>query len=329
MKRKSLPSIAAGLFAIWIGFACGAQASDQKLASAAMKAPEMETPPSPLEEAMPPFPQVPAFASKLSPSAQEVANDLGIFPSASQLLDAESRGGKNDVQVVAVRQQLLMKVLIASFEIRSAVSRIDDEISRANEFRDIMSDKRERKVEDSSVVNFMTGGTSGIVNNALTDFGTGKQGGGLLYSGGVVGLVGGAAQIGISTISLKLNKGAHKSAPPQPNMLAPIFGYRGPETNFPPGVWEFLSDPYPGAASETETRQRHLIKQWIRLGRLKPLTTKEGQHQVGLLTGMIAQRKEVTIDLLEDRVLMLSDLRAAVSEMDVEMLEITRWVQTL
>lgn len=268
---------------------------------------------------------------RLSLSAQEVAKDLGIFTGAEELLDAKRKAGADSLDVIRVRQRLLETILIASFEIRSAISRIDDEISRANELRNVMEDRREKKVQRNDVLNFVNSGTTGILSSALTDFpkGAGINSGGLLHAGGAVGVIGGALEIGISTISLKLNKGEHRSALAHPNMLAPLFGYVGSDAKLPDGVFEYLTDTVPGATNKLDTRQNRLLQAWLHLGRLYSPSTKTGQHQIGLVAGLIPQTNEVTIDLLEDRALMLSDLRAAVSQMDIEMLEIIRWVRTL
>jgi len=262
----------------------------------------------------------------LSPAANEVAKDLDLLPDVQELLDAENTSGKDSLEALRVREKLVESVLTGSLEIRSAISRIDAEISSTNELRDVMSDKRESRTQTSDVVNFMSAGTTTIINNALTEFATGR---GLQTGGGAVGVVGGALQIGISTISLRLNKGEHRSAPIKPNMLAPLFGYAGPEAKFNEGVWSYLNDIYPQAVNSGETRRRHLVNQWMRIGRIAPLNTKQGQQQVAVLIGLVPQRKAITIDLLEDRALMLSDLRAAISQMDIEMLEIMRWVKTL
>jgi len=258
----------------------------------------------------------------------EVAKDLNLIASVQELLDAEKTEGKDSLQALRVREKLVESVLMASLEIRSATSRIDAEISSTNEVRDVMADARERRTQYSDIVNFMSAGSTTIVNNALTEFTTNPSTGGVV-GGGIVGVLGGALQIGISTITLKMNKGEHRSSGIRPNMLAPVFGYSGPEAQFNEGVWSFLNDPEPTSTSPTETRRHHLVNQWMHIGRIAPLSSAKGKRQVGLLTGLIPQDRTITIDLLEDRALMLSDLRATISQMDIQMLEIMRWVKTL
>jgi hypothetical protein len=266
--------------------------------------------------------------TRLSAAAQEVARDLGILPAEQILVDTEEKFGANSVESLRVRQILLETVITASFEIRAAISRIDGEISRTNEIRNIMDERRSRRAQVADIVNFMNAGTGTILSAALTDF-TKAQTTSLLHAGGAIGAVSGALEIAISTFTLRLNKGEHRTEGSQPNMLAPIFGYQGSDARFPPGVWEYLVDPYPGASSESETRQRHLIRTWLKLGRVYSPTTKEGKRQIGLVTGLDAQPRESTIDLLDDRSLMLSDLRAMVSQMDTEMLEIIQWITSI
>ena len=259
---------------------------------------------------------------RLSLAAQEVAKDLGIFTGAEELLDVEKQKGADSIDVMRVRQRLLETILIASFEIRSAESRIDDEITRANELRNVLEDRREKKIERNDVLNFVNGGTTSILTNAFADFplGGGNVSPGLLHAAGAIGVLGGALEIGISTINLRLNRGDHLSAPAHPNLLAPVFGYQGDDARLPEGVWEYLTATRGGSLDKQDTRRNHLLQSWLHLGRLYSPSTTAGKHQIGLVTGMIDQYKEVTIDLLEDRALMLSDLRAAISQMDVEML---------
>jgi hypothetical protein len=264
----------------------------------------------------------------LSPPAVEVAKDLNLLPAVQELLDAEKSEGKDSLQALRVREKLVESVLMASLEIRSSTSRIDAEISSTNETRDILADSRERKGQNADIVNFMSGGTTTILTNALTEFTQNPSKGGVV-GGGAAGVLGGALQIGISAISVKINRGERRSSGIKPNMLAPLFGYTGADTQFNEGVWAFLNDPYPLATNPQQTRREHLVHQWMRIGRIAPLSTPRGQRQIGLLTGMIPQDRAITIDLLEDRALMLSDLRAAISQMDIEMLEIMRWVKTL
>jgi hypothetical protein len=268
---------------------------------------------------------------RLSASAQEVAHDLGIFDAVEEMLSAERTNGQESVAVISHRQRLLETILTASFEIRSAISRIDDEISHANEIRDIMEDRREKKVQQANILAFVNSGTAAMLSTAFTNFPKGnvaRSGGPLSDAAGVIGVAGGALEIGISTLSLKLAKGERSSGPAYPNMLAPLFGYKGSDARFPEGVWDYLTGPYPHSIAPKETRRSHLLSSWVHLGRLYSAKTKIGEHQIGLVTGLAPQNKEVTIDLLEDRALMLSDLRAAISQMDVEMLEILRWVKT-
>lgn len=266
---------------------------------------------------------------QLSPSAQEVAKDIGIFPKVDALLEAEHNFGKNNVDVLRLRSELLEIMVEASFEVRATNTRIDDEISSANELRSVMEERREKKVAKTDVVNFMNSGTVDILTSAFTSLS--KSGGGgssLTPAGGTIGIVGGALQIGTSTLAAKLNKGAHLSSPAKPNMLAPLFGYDGPDARFPPGVWTYLNDPVPNS-NNTESRKNRLVRSWVHVGRLYDPNTRAGKHHIGIASGMLPQNHEITIDLLQDRALMLSDLRATVSKIDIEMLEIIRWLRRL
>jgi hypothetical protein len=264
--------------------------------------------------------------ASLSAPAQEVAKDLDVAPSVERLLETERKSGKDSLDTLRLREQLVEDLVEASFEIRSALSRIDDDVSRSNELREVMEDRRESRVSKSNVANFINTGTADILSTSMTNF---PRGTAFNNPAGVIGVVGGVLNIGISTYTLRLNQGEHLSHPIEPNMLSQVFGYKGPECQFPTGVWNYLNDPYPGTDSATETRRLHLIRVWVKLARISPPSTEAGKKRIGLLTGLVPLNKQLTIDLLEDRSLMLSDLHAAVSQMDTEMLEIMRWIKAL
>jgi hypothetical protein len=264
--------------------------------------------------------------ARLSPSAQEVAKDLGILPSVEKLLQSEAQSGKETLETLRLRQQLTEDIVEASFEIRSALSRIDSEVATANEERDLLEDKRQKRVEKSNVINFMNSGATDILATSMTNF---PHSNGFGVPAGIIGVVGGSLQIGISTYTLRLNQGDHLSRPAHANSLAPVFGYTGSECQFPTGVWNYLNDPEPGIVNAGETRRTHLVKQWRKLHKFDDPSSKQGVLQIGLITGTIPEHKTLTIDVLDDRALMFADLRAAISQMDTDMLEIMRWVKSL
>lgn len=263
----------------------------------------------------------------LSASANEVAIDLNILPSVKDMQEAQNKFGRDSNEALHLRQNLLENLITASFEVRSVMSRIDDNISRTNELRSVMEEKRQRRVQYADVANFLQSGATEVISSSMV-FNGGRAGAPLVVPAAVLAVLGGVLEIGISSYSVHLEKGDHRSSPPDPNMLAPIFGFDTPDTRLPHGVELFMDDPHPQSHTG-ETRREHLIHQWVRLGRISPVTSRSGKQQVSLLAGVRPLEKQLTIDLLQDRALMLSDLRAAVGQMDREMFEIMRWVREL
>jgi hypothetical protein len=273
---------------------------------------------APQEEALPGFTQSIAKQG-LSPSAAEVAKDLGLLPLFKIVEDTETAKGTDSFEAFRLRQRLLERLLIVSFEIRASLAKIDYNITQTAELHSLMEEKREHKVQASEIANFLQSGTTEIISTSMADF---KRDGKLSVPGAIVGVLGGSMEIGLSTYSAKLNKGGHLSAPAKPNMLAHLFGYSDEFTKFSTGVWNYLNDPRRGSRVVNETRKSYLIAQWIKFGHLPAGKSPESSHRVKLLAGVIPANKEVTIDLLEDRALMLADLRSVVSQMDQDMLEI-------
>jgi hypothetical protein len=91
------------------------------------------------------------------------------------------------------------------------------------------------------------------------------------------------------------------------NLLAPFFGRPLVSGSYSPLVWKYLEGREP---NDQLTRKDRLLFDWRRLGRIG-----EGSSKIDALTRPIPAGREVDIDLLQDRSLMLADVRARVASM--------------
>jgi hypothetical protein len=130
-----------------------------------------------------------------------------------------------------------------------------------------------------------------------------------------VGVGGGAAGVVLSVLGLRV-QGGKASLGIAPNMLAPLFG-RTPELRsiYPEDVWVYLNTT-PASDPQVHVPWREeLINQWVRQKRIGPPDAPASQKKIDLLTSRIGEHKQLPIDVLTDRVLMLVDLQARVALM--------------
>jgi len=265
----------------------------------------------------------------LSPTAKEVSKDIGVNQYIVELQTLRSKSLnpdaiKRDVQFLFIKQEMTEILLTTFLETRDVVATVDDEMSRSAELKDLLESRRDRAIRLNNITNFTSGG-------ALAMIGSGIQVGGgnaISNAGNVMEVAAGALSTGISTYALKQSSGEKRSAGANPNMLARLFNL--PTTrdkDIPAPIWNFLNEPIPGGNGQS--RRDQLVERWVQLGRMPPPSSKAGQRRVALLAGAVAQNHAVTIDLLDNRIAMLNDLRAAVGAMSGELLQIMKLMRKL
>jgi hypothetical protein len=288
---------------------------------------------------------LPCFAqehfSQLSSGAQEVAKDLGINDELETFFSLRARFSSSDsqirsrklttsntsleerVQLVELKQEILENLMASFLEMRVTIAKIDSEITGYDEVRNYLEDKRDRAVRLNNITNFISTGTLSTIGNAFQI----APGEAPEITGAVVNTLSGMVATGISTYSLRLNSGEKHSASVHPNMLAQIFGLTiNQEKTYPPSIWRFLNDPSP-LNNEKTTRLAELINRWITLKRIQAPNTRNGKSSLPLLCGTIVQKNSISIDVLDDRSAMLSDIKALISLMFQDLMEIIQAVR--
>jgi hypothetical protein len=265
----------------------------------------------------------------LSPTAREVSKDISVSQYIIDLQNLKAKSSnpdaiKRDVQFLFVKQEMTEILLTTFLETRDLVSTLDDEMSRSTELKNILESRRDRAIRLNNITNFTSGGALAMIGSSI------QIGGGNAISnaGNVLEVGAGALSTGISTYALKQSSGERRSAGADPNMLARLFNLpTTKDRDIPTPIWNYLNEPIPGG--QGVSRRDLLIERWVRLGRIPPPTSKAGQRRAALLAGTVAQTHEVTIDLLDNRVSMLNDMRAVIGSMSRELLEIMRVMRKL
>ncbi len=267
--------------------------------------------------------------STLSPSAREVAKDIGIAPYILQLQELRDKSPtdearKRDPQYLFVKQEMTEILLTTFLETRDVVAEVDDAMTHSDELKNLLESHRDRAIRLNNITNFVSGGALAMIGSGL-QIGTTNP---YQNAGNIMEVGAGALSTGISTYALKQSSGEKRTANVNPNLLAPCFSLpTEKDKDIPVPILNFLNEPIP--EGKGLSRREILIQHWVEIGRIPPPKSREGQRRIALLCGTVAQPHQVSIDLLNDRVAMLDDLRAAIGQMSRQLLEIMRLMRKL
>lgn len=262
----------------------------------------------------------------LSVETQMLANSMQLLPKLERLQELRAQSPASmtvdsKLELLTVRQDCAEAVQLASCEVRSVTARIDRECANAGEVLAYLAERRDRAVRLNTYADLVSGGLTGIISGSL------KLGDVPGPAGDIIDTVEGAMQTGLSAWALQQQRGEQRREQGAPSILTHLFQQKSvAEKDYPPAVWSFLTMPLPAAANKA-CRVDNLVDRWLKLG----LCFTHRGHRAGLekrvqhVSG--PNSPKVTVDILEDRVAMLNDLRATVVHMDVELLELMQVVQ--
>lgn len=277
--------------------------------------------------------------SELSAGAQQVARDLDIDDELKQLfaIRAQRRarlGASGDttkasalspddpeaIKIILLRQEINETITAAFLELRVLIAHLDKEATSYTALRNYLEDKRDRAIRLNSITNFLASGTMSMVANGFQI----PPGETPETIGAIVGTLSGALSTGISAWALRLSGGIKVDAQGQANMLSKMFDIAADsDHDYPPEVWRYVTER-PTDDENGLSRKDALIKRWIDLKRIKGIKSEADRKQLLLLCNAVTQEKSVNIDLLEDRSAMLADVKAMVSLMFEQLLELIR-----
>lgn len=251
----------------------------------------------------------------LSPGAMQLAEQLGIAGRIKQLDDLHrAQADGKALDIVQAKQAIMQAVLVAMLQVRATSAQIAYDVFEAGQVRTLLEAKRDRVIKLNTIANFISGGVSELAGGA---FQLDPNSIPLDNAGNIVEMVGGAAQMSLSALALRQQNGSKRNTAGRANMLAPIFDQSTNEdSKYPSIVWAYLNAP---VSSGTQSRRQALIKQWLEYGRL---ASKDPAYISALTGGGGRRTYSATIDLLEDRQALLTDVNAMVSRLDRFLLEI-------
>ena len=259
----------------------------------------------------------------IPPNAQRVAKEIGVWSLVERcrtLASERKETGNIPLEELALHQQITEAVVSASLDVEGVLAEIDDERAQILERQALLASKRDRKVYLLSLANIAVGTGTGIIGTAMQfDDRT-------AIAGDAVGVAGGGAGVFLSILGLR-QQGGKISLGVAPNMLAPIFGRKAElRSIYPQDVWTYLTTAPTSDFRVQSSWQEELIREWMRLGRIGPLEAPKSQKKIDLLTSRIAEHQKLSVDVLQDRSLMLLDLRTRVSLMSRDLRDLMKAV---
>jgi len=262
-----------------------------------------------------------AAARSLSSDAREAAQLLGILPKVEKLIalkPTNNSGSLNDEQM-ALKIDVMDKVLGASLEVRMVAGRVDRELAWSYSGLNMLQAKRQKKLNLLTNLNFMQGGTLGVLSGPMFLHGLPKTGTTLLLIGSSVGL-------GLSTIALSQQRSGTKKVDGGTTVLADVFQMELPSS--PAHQTEVINgymNAVPPNATDGKTRNQKLVEGWKRGKYLRT----DSEINLQKLSAYVPAGKDYreNIHLLQNRIRMLYDTQYTVEMLHAELLDLLRVTQ--
>jgi hypothetical protein len=245
--------------------------------------------------------------NSLTPAAHEIADLMGISPLLVQLIAAQ-KVQSSDLTLVAVsnrqkliylREKINSLVQSANLQINSTRGKVETSVAHAEELRAYITERRNRLTHRNSQINLISGGITKIVGysialSPLSDIPT-----------NALEVLDGSVQTALSGLALRQEKQEAALEHGTPPILQSFINATNTSEHYPEHVWKFMSSTELGEPRETSRRQQ-VIDGWQKSGMLAKEKTVGAQERT---------KRNVTIELLDQRLAMLSDLKSLISEM--------------
>ncbi len=250
---------------------------------------------------------------ELSPPAKQLAEQLGIFSTISELHAKQAELKANDdlktlCQTIELRQKLYGALQYASVEVEEAVAAIDGDIAKSNMLLAYVSSKQERASNLNNIATFVGSGAFGVLDSSSSL----RLG---VPTPQILGIIGNSIAVGVPTFGLRRRSYAEpQKHAAEANMLAPIFNRPFDAESYDPLVWNFLNGTPAGANSQL-TRRQLLLQQWRQYRNVDTTGSAASSERIDALVGIQKRGSKLTIDLVKTRSELLVDLRALIQLM--------------
>jgi len=265
-------------------------------------------------------PNIPS-TDALSPGGREAAQLLGILPKVERLiaLKQANPGQTLSDEELALKVDVIDKVLGASLEVRMVAGRVDRELAWAWAGHDMLVAKRQKRLNFLTNLNFMQGGTLGVCSGPMFLHGYPITGTTLLLLASSIGL-------GLSTISFQQARSGSKKVDGGTTVLADVFQLDLPIT--PSHQTDIVTNymkAVPPSSKDSKTRNQVLMDGWKKGHYLG----KDDEKTLQKLSAYVPDGKHYSenIRLLQNRIRMLYDTQYTIEMLHSELLDLLRVTQ--
>ena len=250
-----------------------------------------------------------------------VSAAIGVSKPLAELAHLEQRGEGDSEAALRIRNGIMLKVMLASFDVDQTLARIDAEQAHVSESLAVLEAQKQHRDTELNIAAFAVGGALGSIGSAmqLTE--------GLSHAGNAVSLAGAASALSISLAQLRLHGGTRLLRSPY-NMLAEILGQPpNAQSRYPAVVKAYLRTPTAddGLLPDRAPPQASLRTTWIRLHRLQSDGDDKhggGGATVASVTTSPASGLKLTSAELADREAMLRDLHGTVALLKIDLRDV-------
>lgn len=233
---------------------------------------------------------------RLSPQAQSAATLLSLRP---QLLAA----GKSNSE--KPRLEIARATLAGFLDTSANANLITHEIVVESQIVNQMAKYRDTAIQLTNIANFYQIGILGIVSDAIGVCSKSKY---VLY-GDRLNLVSGGLILGLAAGTIVESHGGFRLSKVEPSLLNGAFGRNSRSANLSPLMVKFLNSQAPDSTSNLSRRQE-LVKYWQEAKVLNVNTGKESTVDKLTAEGKSHNWLSETINLINNRITMLYDLKA-------------------
>jgi hypothetical protein len=259
------------------------------------------------------------IADELSAGAIEAAKLLKIQPQVRQLIDLQHENRAPDLERLRLEVLVLERTLGAALEVRKAVDSVDKQ--KHYQLDVVLADmtgKRNRAILLNNTLNFTQIGVLKDIAGGMFFNDQPNTGTELIMTFNGVGIV-------LSSLALMQSRGGKRKLDSETNVLAHFLNLAPPDKyRFSPLLWEFLNSVPPNSTGSM-TRREQLIAHWQEH---HVVSKTEKQKRLSQLAAMpdVRGKGYDTIGLINKRLRMLFDVRAAVEALDGEVLDLLKVV---
>lgn len=220
----------------------------------------------------------------------------------------EPASNRVDKQLATIK-----RVMQNALEIRSACDQIDNQLSQEYTAKDALLAARSRGIQYNNIINFTQSGTLGVVSQGLS-LGT------MQSQADTLDVVSGSTVLLLSSAALLQQRLGQRPSKPELNVLSQILVPGATiKERLPASVLQYLNSP---ASPNASTRRELLIERWKKSGVIR--TNLKTERNLVKLSACGQTSKRESVQLINDRIVMLHDVNTTIESMDKQLVRILK-----